>query len=97
MPYVNPMSAHRGLLVLRCRSCRRAWVADWTPLRGCPECHGGTEAMFKAGTRVLRRFPRKMAMDLAALVRDRKIEEAWAAVRSREAAGEKFVEGRMRP
>jgi hypothetical protein len=53
--------------------------------------------MFKAGSRVLRRFPRKMAMDLAALVRDRKIEEAWAEVRSREASGDRFVEGRLGP
>jgi hypothetical protein len=53
--------------------------------------------MFKAGSRVWRRFPRKVATELAALLRDRKVDEAWTVVRSREACGERFVEGRMGP
>lgn len=91
------ISAHRGLLVLRCKDCGHAWVAEWTPLtKGCPECRGPAETMFKAGARVWRRFPRKTAMELAALLRGRYVDEAWAVVRSREAGGERFVEGRGR-
>lgn len=95
----NPsIAAHRGLLVLRCKNCGHAWVSDWIPLLGgCPECHGLAEPMFKAGNRVHRRFPRKTAMELAALLRDRKVDEAWAAVRALEAGGERFVQGRMGP
>jgi hypothetical protein len=91
------IAAHRGLLVFRCKACGHAWVAEWTPLTGgCPECHEYPETMFKAGARVWRRFPRKVATELAALLRDRKVDEAWAAVRTREAGGERFVEGRGR-
>jgi hypothetical protein len=53
--------------------------------------------MFKAGARVWRRFPRKVATELAALLRARKVDEAWAVVRSLEAGGERFVQGRMGP
>ncbi len=92
------ISAHRGLLVIRCRNCGHAWVSDWIPLsRGCPECDGQAETMFKSGAHVLRRFPRKVATELAVLLRSGKVDEAWAVVLLLEDGGARFVDGRLRP